>query len=1041
MPARLNETAPPPEPVPVPAWRPGEAIPRHRVLGPLDPAELAREEAQRPRGAPLRISVRRPVVPAEGWPGAGRGDDWLRLPDGRRVWRMDWELAGAEGVRVHFTGVDLPEGVALVLYGSPGSPEPAVGYQRATLAGRREFWSATLFDSRVSLECQVPAGVDPAEVSFQVDAVLHRFRKSGADDRGAALMAGDCHNDAACYPAWDLASRAVAGLGVPGQDGEIFCTGCLLNDADPAPGTDYVVTGNHCIRSQQEADDTEFYWLYRANSCRGAVPAAASVPRTRGGADYLGGSDDRVGSDTLLVRLRAGVPAGVAYAAWSVASPAAGDALATLHHPGGSFQRISFGKETWSDDLFREVQWSSGVTEPGSSGGPLFNGQKQVIGHLFGGRSSCEDPTGRDYFGRLDTLLPWLWPWLSGRPAPPGHDSWAAAWELPGSFGSVEGWTVGATRESGEPRHAGNAGGHSVWHRWVAPSNGVVTWATSGSRFDTLLGVYTGSRVGSLALVAQSADGPAAPLSTVAFPAVAGVPYWVAVDGADGLAGNYVLSWRAGDFPGGLDNDAFARARLLAGARGLVTAQNFGATRETGEPSHAGNPGGASLWFSWTAPAAGPVVFDTEGSGPDTLLAVYRGTALGSLAVVAANDDVDAANTNFASRVEFTAQAGTVYRLAVDTVSTELFAAASGPLRLTWYPPRTVSGPAPTNDAMVSAGRLAGVSGAVAGSNERATREKGEVALSGGGGRTVWYRWLAPASGEVTFHTSGSEFDTVLGVFGGATPPGLVLLAQNNDLDGSQWASRVTTAVRAGETLWVAVDGAAVKSGDVRAGIFRLEWTLVEGVSANDFLAQARLLEGLAGETTGENRSATAEPGEPAHGGDPAAASLWYRWRAPASGPVDVETAGSALSTRVSVYQGSSLGTLVEVARGRATDPLNGVRAARVRFEAREGLDYLWALDGARSLLNPNPERGSIRLAWRQAALPPVRLGNPSLGSSGFAVVLSGPPGGLGRLEYSGDLRAWTAVATHRLDAAGQAVLQDPAAVGRTGGFYRARVE
>ncbi|MFM8359762.1 MAG: hypothetical protein ACKOET_14555, partial [Verrucomicrobiota bacterium] len=185
MPARLNEAVLPPEPAYVSFWRAGDAVQRRRVLGPLDPAELARDAAQRPRGAPLRISVRRPVAPTVGWPGPGEEqEEWVRWPDGRRVWRMEFELTGAEGVRVHFTGVELPEGVALVLYGSPGSPDPAVGYERATLGGRAEFWSATVFDSRVSVECQVPAGVDLAGVSFRVDALLHRYWKSGADDRG-----------------------------------------------------------------------------------------------------------------------------------------------------------------------------------------------------------------------------------------------------------------------------------------------------------------------------------------------------------------------------------------------------------------------------------------------------------------------------------------------------------------------------------------------------------------------------------------------------------------------------------------------------------------------------------------------------------------------------------------------------------------------------------------------------------------------------------------------------------------------------------------
>jgi len=48
---------------------------------------------------------------------------------------------------------------------------------------------------------------------------------------------------------------------------------------------------------------------------------------------------------------------------------------------------------------------------------------------------------------------------------------------------------VNATKEPGEPAHAGNDGGASIWYSWTAPSTGNVTITTEGSSFDTLLGV------------------------------------------------------------------------------------------------------------------------------------------------------------------------------------------------------------------------------------------------------------------------------------------------------------------------------------------------------------------------------------------------------------------------------------------------------------------------------------------------------------------------------------------------------------------------
>ena len=60
------------------------------------------------------------------------------------------------------------------------------------------------------------------------------------------------------------------------------------------------------------------------------------------------------------------------------------------------------------------------------------------------------------------------------------------------------GFNVLATKEAGEPEHAGKAGGSSVWWSWTAPNSGSVTVSTMGSDFDTLLAVYTGTVVSNL---------------------------------------------------------------------------------------------------------------------------------------------------------------------------------------------------------------------------------------------------------------------------------------------------------------------------------------------------------------------------------------------------------------------------------------------------------------------------------------------------------------------------------------------------------------
>src|SRR5216683_3144511 len=70
-------------------------------------------------------------------------------------------------------------------------------------------------------------------------------------------------------------------------------------------------------------------------------------------------------------------------------------------------------------------------------------------------------------------------------------------------------------------------------------------------------------------------------------------------------------------------NNNYTNALVITNASGTLTGTNFGATLEPGEAAaeaNCGNFGGASVWFSWTAPSSGPVTFNTEGSDFDTSL-------------------------------------------------------------------------------------------------------------------------------------------------------------------------------------------------------------------------------------------------------------------------------------------------------------------------------------------------------------------------------------------------------------------------------------
>lgn len=257
--------------------------------------------------------------------------------------------------------------------------------------------------------------------------------------------------------------------------------------------------------------------------------------------------------------------------------------------------------------------------------------------------------------GLLATLAP-----LSFAAAP-AHDMFSAAKGLTDPFGTDRGTTADATKEDGEPAHAGILGNKSVWYRWTAPESGLVVFDTLSRRstFDTVLAAYTGDRLADLVPVAGNDDvARFSRLSRMTVEARAGDTYMVALDGVAGKNGSYRLHWAMRP-----RNDDFRAAQRIARRSGTAIADNSLATRQDLEARR----GSHSIWYMWTAPATRRLQFDTQGSGFDTVLTVYRGTRLGQLRIMAANDD--ARGLGLRSRVQFTAQAGRTYRLAVTSFS------------------------------------------------------------------------------------------------------------------------------------------------------------------------------------------------------------------------------------------------------------------------------------------------------------------------------------------------------------------------------------
>ncbi len=568
----------------------------------------------------------------------------------------------------------------------------------------------------------------------------------------------------------------------------------------------------------------------------------------------------------------------------------------------------------------------------------------------------------------------------------PGNDNFASAQVITGTSGTVSGNNTAATKEVQEPNHAGNNGGKSIWYRWTAPVSGPSTFNTQGSTFDTLLAVYTGSSLNTLAQVASNDNIPGTNTSSVSFSAVAGTVYQIAVDGFQGDAGEggvapppasgaVALNWdlsanlspqissfspssgsvgdtvsisgvnfvgatgvrfngSAADFTASSDqqltatvpvgattgpiqvikpsgtatstanfavgtapgNDNFVNAQVLSGNAGTLIGSSAGATKEAGEPDHAGNPGGSSVWYVWTAPSTGNWRFDTSGSTFDTLLAVYTGSAVASLSLVASNDDSGGAVT---SQLSFDALGGTAYYIAVDG-----YDGVAGNIVLNW----------------AFTGNLPAITGF--------------TPPSGGAGTAVTI--------------NGANFADATAVrFSGVSTPAFTVTA------GAQIIATVPAGAGTGPISVTTSNGTAQSATSFIVG---------GNAPTNDNFAQRTVIAGSVVTATGSNVGATKEPNEPAHAGNPGGASVWWTWTAPANGTYAITTRGSSFDTILGVYVGASVSSLALVAAN--DDGLNMGTASLVSFAANAGTSYQIAVDGY------NGASGDIVLSVYPAVTP-----------------------------------------------------------------------
>ena len=307
--------------------------------------------------------------------------------DGSQIIALIIKSSGASGVGVHFRNFALADGEEVYVYGGATDSIVFGPFTDKGPWGSGEFWSGTVDGDTAVIEFY--KRTDENGQGFEISEISHILAELDWRLRSNEPDVLNCEVDASCFA--DPEKNAVARI-LFNNNGPRVCTGTLLNNL-AQDETPYFLTANHCVDSQAIAQTVEAYWFYQTTSCNSGV--LRNWVHTGPGANLLATQGS---NDFSFMRLQNSAPGGAYFSGWSSTAQSVGTPVFGLHHPDGyvppsvpSYLRRATGSIT--DTNFNclglvngyDVGWTSGSTEPGSSGSGLFTSN----GHYLVGVLSC----------------------------------------------------------------------------------------------------------------------------------------------------------------------------------------------------------------------------------------------------------------------------------------------------------------------------------------------------------------------------------------------------------------------------------------------------------------------------------------------------------------------------------------------------------------------------------------------------------------------------------------------------------------------------
>lgn len=343
------------------------------------------------------------------------GGIWQDLSDGSRIWRIRIISPDALSINLLYDKFYMPEGGKLFIYATDKRSSIGAFTKRNNKNSPSDgFATGLVFSNDITVEYYEPSAVKgQGELSIAYVVSGYRLISEILQEDRSLGSSGSCQVNINCPEGanWQSEKKAIALILVGGSR---LCTGSLINNTSNNRES-YFLTANHCTSPYGDAitspnlSSFSFYWMYEDPTC---TRSSTEPPiYSTSGATIVANNSI---SDFSLLRLTED-PQNISsittyYLGWDCTG-STGTGGVGIHHPSGDVKKIATHTITPSNSncadtpgsYFWKINWSSttngfSITEGGSSGSPLINNSRKVIGQLYGwgggvcGNPNCSDP-------------------------------------------------------------------------------------------------------------------------------------------------------------------------------------------------------------------------------------------------------------------------------------------------------------------------------------------------------------------------------------------------------------------------------------------------------------------------------------------------------------------------------------------------------------------------------------------------------------------------------------------------------------------------